>query len=244
MARRALGIVLVGMLMLPIAASAGVIGGSADTTTMCVPLPISTDAKDIHIGDKHIHVPGRTDPKVCVTLDHEVQGTPTVTRYDSCGNSCFAVRVSDVRAYADVKVEVTYKEDGQPMSVPVDPDPIDLTREVDEICVSNHSAGTPDPCVFTITSPSDLRAKGGVRQVNLRWNAAEEAYGRDLDTSYEVWRSTSEDLETFEPVATSVETRFVDSDLAKQTTYYYFVVAVDQKGNRSGGSNLASATTN
>lgn len=242
MVKKLVGIAVVGFLLMPVAAW-GANKSRAENTTTCVPLPVATDAKDIHVGGHHYHVAARSDINVCVTLDNQVQGTPTVTRYDNCGNTCFAVRVADVRAYSDVKVEVTHKEDGNAQSIGVDPNPIDLTGDIDEVCVSSHSAGSPDPCVMTITSPSDLRAKGGSKQVSLTWTEAKEAYGRDLETTYELWRSTSEELETFEQVATSSTTSFVDSGLKKKTTYYYFVVAVDENGKRSGGSNMASATT-
>ncbi len=244
MVKKLVGLVVIGLLLTPAAAwGAKKNEGGSGSTITCVPLPVATGAVDIHVGDQHYHVPARSEPKVCVTLDNQVQGTPTVTRYDNCGDTCFAVRVADVRAYSDVKVEITHKEDGQQQSVALDPDPINLTKEVDEVCISNHSPGSPDPCVMTITSPSNLKAKGGTKQVSLSWTEAREAYGRDLETTYELWRSTSEDLETFEQVATSTTTSFVDSGLAKKTTYYYFVVAVDGNGNRSGGSNMASATT-
>lgn len=245
MRRKVLITGLVALMLVPVAAFAS--GKEArPTTTMCVPLPISTDAKDVHVGDEHVHLPGRTEPKVCTTLDNEVSGTPTVTRYDNCGNSCFAVRVSDVRAYSDVKVEITHKEDGKEQRVVVDPEPVDLVRDIEEICISNHSAGTPDPCVLTITSPSDLKAKGGSGQVALRWTAAREAYGRSVSTTYELWRNAaSNDLESFELIAEDLtETSFLDSGLERKTTYSYYVVAVDDNGNRSGGSNVATVTTN
>lgn len=242
MTRKLLGIAVIGLLMTPISAS-GAIRDVARSTT-CLPLPVSTDAKDIHVGNQHYHVPGRTDVKVCTTVDHDVKGTPTLTPYENCGSACFAVRVSDVRAYADVAVELSYKEDGMPKSIPVDPSPVDLGRDIDEVCISNHSAATPDPCVVNILSPTDLRAQGGAKQVALRWSAAKESYGRAVvEPSYEVWRNTSEDLETFELVATTQTVNFTDIGLRKKTTYWYFIVAVDKEGNRSGGSNLASATT-
>lgn len=244
MVRKLLVITVIGSLMVPVAAAGAVRERSERKTTMCVPLPVATSAKDIHVGSQHYHVPGRTELKVCVKVDADVQGTPTVTPYSNCGNVCFAVRVSDVRAYSDVGVELSWKEDGEPKSVPVDPPPVDLTRDVDEVCISNHDAGTPDPCVITILSPSDLQAQGEQRQVALTWSAAKESYGRQLDLSYEIWRNTDEELEGFEQIATSTTTRFVDMGLARRTTYWYFVVAVDEEGRRSAGSNLAAATTN
>lgn len=218
--------------------------GSAPGDTLCVPIPLSTSAKDIHIGPNHIHLAGRSEPKACVTSDSKITGTPTVTPYNNCGTGCFALRVADISVSADLKVELTYKEDGEPKSISYDPDPVDLGRDVEEVCVSNHDAGTPDPCVTTLTSPSSLEARGAKRQVSLRWAPGGEAYGRDVETTYEVWRGTGSELETFEKIAEGVtDTRFLDTGLARKTTYSYFVVAVDGEGNRSGGSNIASATT-
>ena len=211
---------------------------------LCVPLPVSTSAKDIHVGEEHVHLAGRTNIRVCATTDHQVGGTPTVTAYDNCGTGCFAARVADVSAAADLKVEVLYKEDDEDKAVAVDPDPIGLGRETEEICISNHDAGTPDPCTIHLTSPSDLRATGGAKQVTLRWKPGGEAYGRDVVVTYEVWRSTTTELDTFEMVGAGVERpAFVDTGLTKKTRYWYFVVAVDENGNRSCGSNAAEATT-
>lgn len=211
---------------------------------LCVPIPISTSAKDVHVGTTHVHVAGRNEAKVCVISDSKLNGTPTVTPYNNCGTGCFAVRVADINVSADLKVELTYKEDGEPKSISYDPDPIDLGRDLEEICVSNHDAGTPDPCVITLTSPNSLKAKGGPGEVSLRWSPGGEAYEREVQATYEIWRGTGSELDTFEKIAEGVaETRFLDSGLARKTTYSYFVVAVDAEGNRSGGSNMASATT-
>lgn len=213
--------------------------------TMCVPVPISTSAKDAHVGSLHLHLAGRSDIRACVTTAHEVGGTPTVTAYENCGSACFAVRVSDLSAAADVKVELLYTEDGEAKSVPVDPEPVGLGQDTEEVCISNHDAGTPDPCVINLTSPSELRADGGAKQVSLRWKPGGEAYGRSVTTTYEIWRSTTTELESFEMVASGVTTTdFMDTGLTKKTAYSYFVVAVDEDGNRSAGSNMARATTN
>ncbi|MDP9067051.1 MAG: fibronectin type III domain-containing protein [Actinomycetota bacterium] len=247
MFKKTVAIITMALLAVPAVgyAAAGNSKKSNGPEPVCVPLPVSTDAKDIHIGTTHIHVPGLKDIRGCVTANEKVSGTPTVTSYSNCGSACFAVRVADVNASADLKVELLYKEDGTQKSVAVDPDPVDVARDVEEVCISNHAAGTPDPCVVTLTSPSNLKAKGGSKQVALRWSAAGEAYGRQVSTTYEVWRSTTGELDSFEMIAEQVtDTSFLDTALARRTTYSYFVVAVDESGNRSGGSNVATATTN
>ena len=210
----------------------------------CVPLNVSTGAKDVHVGSNNVHVPGISAPKVCLTSDTKLNGTPTVTAYDNCGTTCFAVRVADINASADLKVELSYNEDNVSKSITIDPDPIDVGRDLEEVCISNYDAGMPDPCMIHLTSPSDLKAKGGLRQAALRWTPGGETYGRSVQTTYEVWRSTGTDLEAFEMVAEGLtETSFTDTGLSRRASYNYFVVAVDAEGNRSGGSNLAQATT-
>ncbi len=245
MFKKTLAVMTMALLVVPaVGHAAAKKNHSGGRTPVCAELPISTDAHDIHVGSNHIHIPGRSNAKVCAWEETELKGTPTATAYPNCGNACYAIRIADVRAYQDLRIEISYKEDGEPKSVPVDPDPVHLTRDIDEVCISNHAAGTPDPCVVTLTSPSGLRAKGGVRQVDLSWSAAGEAYGRTVETTYEVWRSTSGELGNFEQVAEGLtETSFLDADVTRNTTYSYYVVAVDTDGNRSGGSNVATATT-
>ncbi len=246
MHKKVFAIITMALLVVPAVGNAAGTRKSAGSNPneVCVRLPVSTDAKDIHVGGNNIHVPGLSKIRACAVSDVKLNGTPTVTRYDNCGSACFAVRVADVQAYADLKVDVRYREDKTEKSVPVDPEPIDVTRDLEEVCISNYDPDAPNPCVITITSPSDLKAKGGVRQVALRWSAAEEAYGRSVTTTYQVWRNTRTDLDTFEMVADGVtDTKFVDSGLRRNTAYSYYVVAVDENDNRSGGSNVATAKT-
>ncbi len=210
----------------------------------CASLPVSTGATNIHVGPHHVRVPGLDSIKACVEWDVALTGTPTITPYENCGTACFAVRVADIRAYQDMKVELVYREDAKQKSVSVDPDPTDVTRDLEEVCISNHDVDAPDPCVITLTSPSDLQAKGQQQQVALKWTPAGEAYGRSVNTTYELWRNTTEELESFEMVAEGLtDTRFVDTGLERKSSYSYYVVAVDDNGNRSGGSNIATATT-
>jgi hypothetical protein len=211
---------------------------------ICVPVAVSTGTQNIHVGSHSFHVPGIRDPKVCLTSDTKLNGTPTVTPYSNCGILCFALRVTDFNISEDLRVELSYQTDGKSQTVSLHPDPIDVGRDLEEVCVSNHDPGTPDPCVITLTSPTDLKVKGGKRQLSLNWTPAGEAYGRNVQTTYEVWRSMGTELATFEMIASGVtETSFLDTGLARRTTYSYFVVAVDAEDNRSGGSNVARATT-
>lgn len=246
MLKKTVAIVTMALLPIPAASLAATNKkiGWDPSEPICTPLPVSVGEQNIHIGGTHYRLPGRSDLKACVTSDSKVNGTPTVTPYSTCGTTCFAARVADIHAYEDLNVELTYKEDGQPKSIAINPDPIDVGRDLEEVCISNHDAGTPDPCLIHLTSPSDLTAKGGRREASLRWTPGGEAYGRNVETTYEVWRGTGTELEAFELVAEGLtETRFLDTGLARRATYNYFVVAVDAEDNRSGGSNLAQATT-
>ena len=245
MQKKLVAAVTVAVVMLPVMGhAAGRRQIENRTERVCAALPVGTGAKNIHVGPNRVHVPGLDGIKACAEFDVKLNGTPTVTPYDNCGTGCFAVRVADIRAYQDMKVELVYREDAKQKSVTVDPDPTDVTRDLEEVCISNHDVDAPDPCVITLTSPSDLQAKGQQQQVALKWTPAGEAYGRSVSTTYEVWRNTTDDLESFEMVAEGLsDTRFVDAGLQRKSNYSYYVVAVDENGNRSGGSNIATATT-
>jgi hypothetical protein len=209
--------------------------------TTCAPVPVSIDSKDIHLLDRTIHVGGRSKIKVCATTEVQADATPTITFFKNCGDACFAVRMARVQAYENLKVEITWNEDGQSNSMQVDPDPLDLSKEVGDVCVSNHAEGTPDPCIVTLVSPSNLTAKAGRGRVALSWSPASESYGRTSGLQYEIWMSETGAPDSFIQIATSPTTSLVDKGLTRGTQRYYFVVAFDSSGNRSGGSNVASA---
>ena len=211
-----------------------------DEQRVCVPVPVTVDSKDIHAGGQTIHVGGRSQIKVCAITDIRVDATPTITFFKNCGSACFAVRMAKVDAYEDLRVELTWREDGVNYSTTVDPDPLDLSKELDDICVSNYSDGSPDPCVVSLTSPSGLTAKAGRGRIALTWSPASETYGRTSNLQYEIWASDTGDADTFSQIATAPSTSFVDKGLARGTQRYYYVVAFDSNGNRSGGSNVAA----
>jgi hypothetical protein len=101
------------------------------------------------------------------------------------------------------------------------------------------SLGAPDT-----TAPSDpvnLTATGGKRKISLSWTGSTDAGGSGLG-GYEVWRSASGGVGTFAKIATSTATSYTDSGLRRGATYWYYVVAYDNAGNRSGSSNTVSAT--
>jgi hypothetical protein len=217
-------------------------GRMAPPSTYCQEIPVSSSAKDVHIGEHDVHLPARSKPVLCVTEDTDVTGTPTITFYKNCGDPCFAVRVQDVKAYQDLKVEIRWSEDGKPQSQTVDPTPANVTGDAVETCISNHSEGTADPCIITITTPQELVARGRDASIALHWAESVEAYGQTQVAGYEIWRSETGEPNTFELLDTSMDTSFRDRELSSGDTYYYFVVAFDGTENRSGGSEVATAT--
>ena len=98
------------------------------------------------------------------------------------------------------------------------------------------------------TAPSPvtaLSAVGGPKNVTLDWTAPTT----DSDASvlydlkgYNVYRNTS-NSEPASPVAFSGSDKFVDGGLAANTTYYYWVKAVDYSGNESTSVASGSVTT-
>lgn len=91
------------------------------------------------------------------------------------------------------------------------------------------------------TAPSGLAASASSSsQVNLTWVAASDNVGV---TGYRVERSQGAGSTAFSQVGTATGTSFNDTGLSGLTVYNYRVLAVDQIGNQSGYSGIASATT-
>jgi hypothetical protein len=98
------------------------------------------------------------------------------------------------------------------------------------------------------TAPSpvtSLTAVGGPKNVTLDWTAPTT----DSDASvlydlkgYNVYRNTS-NSQPASPAAFSGSDKFVDGGLAANTTYYYWVKAVDYSGNESTSVASGSVTT-
>ena len=208
----------------------------------CRQIAIGLGANDIHVGDQQFHIPARGNPAVCVTWDRELSGTPTITFLRNCGEPCFVVRVSDLGVYQDVVVEISWSEDGVRKSVPVDPAPIDLTRELGEACWGYSGAGTGNPCLSSITTPQDLRAQGRKAKILLTWEASSVTKSSNSVAGYEIWRSATGAPDTFEHIGDSTTTSFKNTGLTSGQTFTYFVVAVASDGARSAGSSGATAS--
>jgi hypothetical protein len=93
----------------------------------------------------------------------------------------------------------------------------------------------------SLVSPSDLAAKAGRGRIALKWSPASEAYGRSNGLQYEIWTSETGAPDSFTLLGSSPTTSFSHTGLVRGTQRYYYVVAFDSSGNRSGGSNVASA---
>ncbi len=208
----------------------------------CRGLSVGTGANDIHVGGRHIHIPATGKPSVCVTWERELAGTPTITFLRNCGELCFVVRVSEIAVYQDVHVEISWSEDGVRKSVPVDPAPIDLARELGEACWGHSGEGAGDPCLSSITTPQNLSAQGRKAKILLTWEASQVTRSSSSVASYEIWRSATGAADTFEHIADSSTTKFKDTGLTSGQTFTYYVVAVASDGARSAGSSNATAT--
>ncbi|MDN5852026.1 MAG: hypothetical protein L0K86_04115, partial [Actinomycetia bacterium] len=90
-------------------------------------------------------------------------------------------------------------------------------------------------------APTGLTATGGDRSVALTWTAS----GSDDVNGYRIYRSTTPTVDISPAnLVTGVDevTTYDDNSVENDTTYYYAVVAVDQAGNESPSSVIASAT--
>jgi len=103
------------------------------------------------------------------------------------------------------------------------------------------SATTQNPDTQPPTDPSNLTATAtGGTQISLSWTASTDNVGV---TSYLIERCQGASCTTFAQVGTSAGATFNDTGVTNATSYSYRVRANDAAGNRSGYSNVASATT-
>lgn len=94
--------------------------------------------------------------------------------------------------------------------------------------VSNHTVASHTTAPAT---PSGLVVSVGTGKViELRWTESTEA---DLDV-YQVFRSTTNDSATAAKIADARTTKFIDSNVAYGTPYFYWIKAADRSGNISG----------
>ena len=102
---------------------------------------------------------------------------------------------------------------------------------------------TPPPCQTDTqapTAPSGLSGSASGTNVNLKWTASTDNVGV---TAYDVYRNNAKVGTVAGTSSNPPATVFLDSALAENTTYTYYVVARDQAGNTSGHSNQISVKT-
>lgn len=106
------------------------------------------------------------------------------------------------------------------------------------------TAGATTTKDFTLTStdttaptaPSGLSATAvSPTQINLAWTASTDSGGAGLDR-YIIYRGGAE-------IGRTTAVTYSDNGLTPQTSYSYYVKAIDNAGNVSAASNTASATT-
>jgi hypothetical protein len=99
--------------------------------------------------------------------------------------------------------------------------------------------GTPAPDTTAPTAPTALKATAGRTQVNLTWSPASDNVGV---ARYQVWRSRSS-TSGFTQIGGPTATSFTSGSLARRTTYWFKVRAVDAAGNLGHFSTAASTRT-
>jgi len=100
-------------------------------------------------------------------------------------------------------------------------------------------AGTPAPDTTAPTTPTGLKATAGPTQVKLSWSRATDNVGI---ARYQVWRSKNS-TSGFSQVGTTTGTTLTSSSLARRTTYWFKVRAVDSAGNIGPFGTTVSART-
>jgi hypothetical protein len=100
--------------------------------------------------------------------------------------------------------------------------------------------GAPAADTEAPSAPTALKATSGRTQVSLSWARASDNVGV---SRYQVWRSRSA-TSGFSQVGTTTGVRFTSSSLARRTTYWFKVRAVDGAGNIGPfGARISKRTT-
>jgi fibronectin type 3 domain-containing protein len=102
------------------------------------------------------------------------------------------------------------------------------------------ASATTLPDTIAPSAPQQLTATPGQRKVTLAWIASTDQGGSGL-SGYEIWRSTTGSQGAFTRITTTSALSVVNSGLSKNTTYWYYVTAVDGAQNRSAASGIVSA---
>ncbi len=106
--------------------------------------------------------------------------------------------------------------------------------------VAARISGTPPPAdTVAPSAPTGVTAVPGRSSVTLSWTASTDNVGV---AGYRVYRAKSS-TGTYTQVATTTSTSYVDGSLARRTTYYYKLRAIDAAANLSAYSQVVSART-
>lgn len=186
-------------------------------------------------------IPGVKDVRLCVRADQSVSGEPQIRHYQGCGSPCFVLVIRDLEVAFDVQVTAGYTLGGKPQS----PIPVGATQKVEPLgdthqCIYSYWE-TYNPCRDGVSTPAGLTAQGGRAKVTLSWRKS-FAFGESNVLGYEILRSATGEDGSFVPVGTTAELSFTNGRLPAGT-YWYSVVALDDRGNRSGMATPVSATT-
>lgn len=212
---------------------------SGSAPEKCVTAPVSVNNQSVLGQD----VPGAKDVKICVRTDAGLKGEPQIREYEGCGKPCFAVVIRDLAVSFDVKLSLTYTLGGKPQPA----ESLGATQTVEPLsgthqCVYSHYEGDLNPCRDGVSTPANLSATGARTQIALEWDRS-FAFGESSIQHYEILRSATGEPGTFEPVGTTTALTFTDSALPRATAFWYTVVALDDRGNRSGDATPVSGST-
>jgi hypothetical protein len=105
------------------------------------------------------------------------------------------------------------------------------------VITSSGSGGGTTPDTSPPSAPQNLSAAPNSAAISLRWNASTDSGGSGL-AGYRVFRNGNST-----PLATASGTSYSDTTVAPNTSYTYSTTAVDNAGNESMPSNVASATS-
>lgn len=108
--------------------------------------------------------------------------------------------------------------------------------------VNSGAGGGGDVTPPSVPTNVSANSGPGLKQIQLTWSASTDS-GSGV-AGYEVWRSVNGSNGTFTLVSLSNSTSFVDTLSSRRKTAYYYVVARDNAGNRSGRSLTVAALSN
>lgn len=101
----------------------------------------------------------------------------------------------------------------------------------------NNSIGAPTSGISSL-KPANVLTSAGTRVVLVRWNAVTD----NAVSGYRVYRSLSASANFDQLVELATVTQYADRSVSLNTTYFYRIAAIDNRGNLSQFSDIVSAT--